>query len=108
MRDSRQHAAEVKNLRGCLKSTVLCHAEPSVIRRISRRVASKYTCKTQILPCKKSSDLLKCLESGEIDTGKLMGLEKTLVVAYWLRSLQEDTGFDGVDLLMEKAVVRAF
>ena len=44
-------------------------------------------------------ELLECLESEEIDTGKLMGLEKTLVVAYWLRSLQEDTRFDGGDLV---------
>jgi hypothetical protein len=42
-------------------------------------------------------ELLECLESEEIDTQKLMGLEKTLVVAYWLRSLEEDTRFDGVD-----------
>lgn len=35
-----------------------------------------------------TADLLRCLESGEIDTGKLMGLEKTLAVAYWLRSSQ--------------------
>ncbi len=45
-------------------------------------------------------ELLECLESGEIDTGKLMGLEKTLVVAYWLRSLQEETRFDGVDSVL--------
>ena len=44
-------------------------------------------------------ELLECLESEEIDTQKLMGLEKTLTVAYWLRSLQEDTRFDGVDLV---------
>ena len=41
--------------------------------------------------------MLECLESEEIDTQKLMGLEKTLTVAYWLRSLREDTRFDGVD-----------
>ncbi|NJL60690.1 MAG: asparagine synthase [Methylacidiphilales bacterium] len=35
-----------------------------------------------------TADLLGCLESGEIDTGKLMGLEKTLAVTYWLRSSQ--------------------
>ncbi len=35
-----------------------------------------------------TTELLKCLESEEIDTGKLMGLEKTLAVAYWLRSYQ--------------------
>ena len=44
-------------------------------------------------------ELLECLESEEIDTQKLMGLEKTLTVAYWLRSLEEDTRFDGVDLV---------
>ena len=42
-------------------------------------------------------ELLQCLESEEIDTQKLMGLEKTFAVAYWLRSLQEDNRFDGVD-----------
>ena len=42
-------------------------------------------------------ELLECLESEQIDTQKLMGLEKTLTVAYWLQSLQEDTRFDGVD-----------
>jgi asparagine synthase (glutamine-hydrolysing) len=33
-----------------------------------------------------TSELLKLLESGEIDTATFMGLEKTLAVAYWLRN----------------------
>lgn len=53
-----------------------------------------------------TGELLNCLESEEIDTQKLMGLEKTLAVAYWLRSLQEDTRFDGVDL-GDKVLCRA-
>lgn len=35
-----------------------------------------------------TAELLRCLESEEIDTGKFMGLEKTLALAYWLRSYQ--------------------
>jgi asparagine synthase (glutamine-hydrolysing) len=35
-----------------------------------------------------TAELLKCLESGEIDTATFMGLEKILTVAYWLRSYQ--------------------
>ena len=50
-------------------------------------------------------ELLECLESEEIDTQKLMGLEKTLTVAYWLRSVAEETRFDGVDFV-DKAVAR--
>ncbi|BDA75442.1 hypothetical protein CAL7716_096080 [Calothrix sp. PCC 7716] len=35
----------VKALRGCLKSILQCHAERSVKRSFSRRVASQYTLK---------------------------------------------------------------
>lgn len=35
-----------------------------------------------------TAELLRFLQSEEIDTGKLMGVEKTLALAYWLRSYQ--------------------
>jgi asparagine synthase (glutamine-hydrolysing) len=53
-----------------------------------------------------TGELLRCLESGDIDTGKFMELEKTLTFAYWLQSVRENTQFNGVDLLVEKAVAR--
>jgi asparagine synthase (glutamine-hydrolysing) len=35
-----------------------------------------------------TAELLRLLQTEDIDTGKFMGLEKTLAVAYWLRSYQ--------------------
>ncbi|MGB7442672.1 MAG: asparagine synthase-related protein [Coleofasciculaceae cyanobacterium] len=48
-----------------------------------------------------TGELVQCLESGEIDTGKFMGLEKTLAFAYWLRNLGEETRFDGFEFVDE-------
>lgn len=35
-----------------------------------------------------TAELIRFLQSEEIDTGKFMGVEKTLALAYWLRSSQ--------------------